>query len=144
MVRNVGLGLLSLPWALLLLARIVYTAGHSFIIGRDGLLQAVGYDVNGVYKSLSVGGNVDFRGAHNANISFEKDNSSLLISGNSSNSFTIGSAENPRLFHIDTTFNKEFVNINGSLSVAGDIDASYSPTTLIVRDQDERALEVTI
>ena len=144
MVRNVGLGLLSLPWALLLLARIVYTAGHSFIIGRDGLLQAVGYDVNGVYKSLSVGGNVDFRGAHNANISFEKDNSSLLISGNSSNSFTIGSAENPRLFHIDTTFNKEFVNINGSLSVAGDIDASHSPTTLIVRDQDERALEVTI
>ena len=127
-----------------LIGKIVYTGSHSFVIGKDGALQMIGYDVNGVYKSLAIDGNIKFKGPNSANISFEQNSSLLLISGNTPDSFNIGTSENPKLFHIDTTFQQEYVSINGSLSIAGDIDISHSSTMLIVSDQDERALEINL
>ena len=65
----------------ILLSRIVRTVSHSFVIGKDGNLQMIGYDVNGVYKSLAIDGNIKFKGPNSANISFEQNSSLLLISG---------------------------------------------------------------
>ena len=80
-----------------LIGKIVYTGSHSFVIGKDGALQMIGYDVNGVYKSLAIDGNIKFKGPNSANISFEQNSSLLLISGNTPDSFNIGTSENPKL-----------------------------------------------
>ena len=111
---------------------------HSFIVGNDGSIEMVGYDVSARFDKLVVGGNIDFIAKSGANLTFSQDYSKFLIANNSAHSLFFGTSPENKILEIATTAGEEFVRVYGSLAVSGDIDLSSSSTTITIKGHPPR------
>ena len=115
---------------------------HSFILGSDGTLEAVGYDVNARFNDVIIKNNIFFKSQVEAGLKFHSPTTKIIIPDGGANSFSIGRSSRDHLLTVGTVEGHKIVNINASLSISGDLDLSYSPTKLYIPNNEPKSLIV--
>ena len=113
---------------------------HSFIVGNDGALEAVGYDVTARYNNISVKKNIVFDSQTTAHMIFNSPMTKIFIPADVANSFSLGKNDQNRLLTFGTIKGQEVLDVNASLGVLGDIDLFNSPTNIYIPNNESNSL----
>ena len=120
--------------------RIDRVHSHSFVLGNDGTLEAVGYDTNARFNNVTIAQNIIFKSQAEAGLKFHSPTTKVIIPDGRANSFSIGRSSSDHILTVGAVEGQKLVNINASLSIYGDLDLSYSPTKLYIPDNESKSL----
>ena len=116
--------------------------GHTFVLDEDGSLQAIGYDVNSNYNTLTVGSNLTIHGGV-IDASSASSGITIDLRTGEANGLIFQSSAGREIVRIDTTFGKEEVVLGGELKLPSGLLKFTGPNaTIFVPDGSKNALVI--
>ena len=94
--------------------------GHTFVLNKDGSLQALGYDVNSMYNDLTVKSNLTVQGGL-INMSGSPFGTTFTLPRGVANSLVFASSSGSQLLHFDSRHGREQVTFGGVLNIKGGV-----------------------